>query len=125
MPDLLATASAWLDQTLRTSVSQTVRYRRGAAYVDVLATFGLATDSSDASPEARRTWQSTDFMIAVADLVLAGHEVEPQVGDRIEFTPRTETITFQVQNDEVSGKCFSHCDDSTKLTFRIHTKEIG
>lgn len=121
MPDMLATASLWLDNTLKTSVSQTVRYRRGAAYVDVLASFGITGDQEKNSPESQRVWQATDFLITAADLVLGGHVEEPQKGDKIEFL----TSTFEVLPDEITGRCFGYCDDSTKSMLRVHTKEIG
>lgn len=125
MPDFLATASAWLDNTLKASVSQTVRYYRGSDYVDVSATFELSNDAAEASPEAQRTWRQTNYEILTSDLVIAGHEILPQRGDRIEFTPRTTKVTYEVLPDEITGKCFVFIDDSTQNMLRVHTKEVG
>lgn len=121
MADMLANASRWLDSTLRTSASQTVRYRRGAAYVDVSATFGIMANVATSTQQVVRSAGVVDFLILAADLILPENESEPQTGDKITF----EDVTYEVLPDQISGLCFSYCDDSTREMFRIHTKEIG
>lgn len=123
MADLLATASTWLDRTLKSSASQTVRYRRGADYVDVSAEFGNSADAAESSPEVKRAWQQTDFLIVANDLVLSGSAIDPQRGDKIEHTANGQTTVYGVLPDELTGKCFRFADDSTKYKLRVHTKE--
>lgn len=118
---MLARASNWLDSTLDANASQTVRYRRGAAYVDVSATFGLMAKSSTSTQQVQRSYEQIDFMILASALVLSSSETEPQTGDKIEFGD----VTYEVLPDLIDGLCFSYCDDSTRGMLRVHTKKVG
>jgi hypothetical protein len=121
MGDMLARASNWLDSTLSANASQTVRYRRGASYADVSATFGIMANVATSTQQVQRSSEQVDFMILSSALILSGNQAEPQTGDAIEF----DDVTYEVLPDQISGLCFSYCDDSTKGMLRIHTKEVG
>ena len=68
-------------------------------------------------------WESRDFLILAADLILAGLQTLPQRGDRILETQAGTTYTYEVL---APGKeppfRFS---DAFRKTLRIHTKQIG
>jgi len=131
MPDMLATASAWLDATLNASVSQTGTYRRNAASVELTATIGMTPIGTELSPGLLQTWQSRDLLVLADDLffgatlvpVFAGNQFYPEVGDIWEQEYRGEVLRYEVQQAE-DGRCWRWCDESTRESIRIHTKQI-
>lgn len=123
----LSTASAWLDETLETSDSVPVRYRRGSGgpFVDLTtAVIGMTPQGFLISAGVTQTWSGTDWLIPAGDLVLSGEEVEPEIGDLITFTVRGEDVTYEVLSGD-DGTPARKCDDATGAVWRIHTKQIG
>lgn len=120
MPDLLNTASAWLDTVHGASVSTTVVYSRGAANTgSITATIGNGEFNSVNEDAVVLTHRSRDYLIAVADLELDGQAIEPMAGDRI--TEGTRTYEVLPIGDE---PCARYSDDAYHRMWRIHTKLI-
>jgi hypothetical protein len=95
-----------------------VLYSRGADSIELQATVGK-TDVGvvdDAGSEVRT--QATDFLIRAEDLVLAGQQTEPQVGDQITVAAKV----YQVLDLAGAGH-YRPCDPAG-ATWRIHTKLI-
>ena len=118
----LKDASAWLDATLATSDGETVRYSRGIPHVDVTAVSGQTPVDFDFGHGVLQTWQTQDFLIAAAALILSTHETTPCVGDEIKATIRSESVCFRVCNAD-DGRCFRYTD-ANRTMLRVHTKEI-
>lgn len=123
---MLSAASAWLDSVLSSNEGEPVEYARGEELVDggltavVGATpIGFLLDSAGGT----QSWQTTDFQIAAADLVIGGELTLPQVGDRIVRRIGGQRVPFEVLNAD-DRRCFRYVDGATRATLRVHTKEI-
>lgn len=123
MPDLLQSSSDWLTGMLKANVSQAVTFRRGAATVVVQATLGSTEWTSETTEGIAETWESRDFLVTAADLVLAGQRVEPTVNDKLEHTFGGTKFTYEVLA-QPGVKSFSYCDPN-RVAMRIHTKLVG
>ena len=123
MADLLETASNWLEEKRTQHLSRTVTYQRGADTVDVPVSIGRTTFEVDDGYGIVQKWESRDFLILAADLVLAGLQTLPQRGDRIQETQAGTTYVYEVL---APGKepAWRYSDPYRK-TLRIHTKQIG
>ena len=123
MADLLEQSSAWLDGQRKKFLAKTVTYCRGQAEAVVLATVGRTTFEVEDSTGVAERFESRDFIITAADLVLGGEVVTPERGDRIEETAGNQTLVY-----EVVGPGQEPCwrwSDPYRLALRIHTKQVG
>lgn len=121
MADFLESATTWLNGICRSQISQSVRYRRGAEYVDLVATVGQVPIDSRSGQGVLQNWKRRDYLIDRSDLLLDGIAIEPEMGDWIEQTLNGETHVFQVLNND-DGRCFD--TDASGGMLRIYTKEI-
>lgn len=119
---MLSTASRWLDETLQASDSETFRYWRGSAYVDVSAVFSSTAIGTVLSDGVTQSWQTTDIIVPVEDLILGGHQVTPQLGDRVEKSINGQSVSFKVAEADDS-RTHRFADAVTREQFRIHLRE--
>jgi hypothetical protein len=124
MPNLMQTGAAWLAAQLKAHASKTVTYRRTGEtdLEDLAATIGrtefeLVTDDGHVT-----RFESRDFLVAAADLVLDGSVTVPQRGDRIIETIGDATLTYEVLPN-ASLPAFKYSDEFRNLV-RIHTKLV-
>ena len=123
MTDLLETASAWLDGMRTKHASRPVTYQRGQATAVVSAGIGRTTFQVDNGTGVVETFESRDFLILAADLVLGGQLTLPQAGDRIREQADGATYIYEVlAPGNAPAWRFS---DPYRRTLRIHTKQIG
>jgi hypothetical protein len=123
MPNLLKTGSDWLAAQMKAHASQTVTYRRtGHADLDVAATIGRTEFEQTTDDGQVTTFESRDFLIAVADLLLSGSPAVPQRGDRIIETVGDATLTYEVL-PQTALPPYRYSDQYRTL-FRIHTKLV-
>ena len=128
MTDLLETASAWLDGMRTKHASRPVTYQRGQATAVVSAGIGRTTFQVDNGTGVVETFESRDFLILAADLVLGGLATLPQAGDRIREAGSaggqggTSYIYEVLAPGNEPAWRFS---DPYRRTLRIHTKQIG
>lgn len=119
MADLLQRGNTWLADTLRAHVSQTVTYWRCSKSVSVAATVGQTLyQVEDQGTGIATQWESRDFLIKPALLVIAGETITPEVGDEIEFDGKR----YQVLPP--SGEKHSRDSGPYGYLLRIHTKLI-
>lgn len=123
MPDLLQTACDWLTGALKANASQPVTFRRGSATIPLQATLGSTEWSSEPSDGIVETWESRDFLITAADLVLNGQRIEPVANDRIEQVIGGTTFVYQVLSQS-AGQPFAYSDPG-RGGMRIHTKLVS
>ena len=72
MTDLLERASNWLEEQRRRHASRVVTYARGSRTLDVLATIGKTLFEVDDGYGIVVRYESRDYLIQAADLVLDG-----------------------------------------------------
>jgi hypothetical protein len=103
-------------------LSRTVTYQRGDDSVEVAATVGRTVFEIDDGSGAAVQWESRDFLVPAADLVLAGEVVEPLPGDRIRETQGEKVYVYEVL---APGKepCW-RWSDPFRRTLRVHTKQV-
>jgi len=120
--DILQQAAAWLDGMRATHLVRTVAYRRGAESVDLDATIGKTIFEIDDGSGATATFESRDFLILAADLVIGAGPVEPQAGDKIAEVLGAELVIYEVM---APGRepCWRY-SDPYRITLRIHTKQV-
>ena len=122
MSDLLQRGAEWLGGMFRQHAARPVVYRRGDESASVLATVGRTLfELADAAGEQVQ-YESRDYLIAAADLVLDGSQVEPQRGDRIEEVLGGQTLTYEVMAPGQEPPW--RYSDPYRTTLRIHTKLI-
>lgn len=106
---------------LRGSCAVEARIHVGGDYVDVPATIGQTPIGFDHGNGVIQTWQSTDFLVQAADLVIADQEITPHVGMWIACTLNGRSVEFNVLEAD-NGRCFQWSGPG-RTTFRIHAKE--
>jgi hypothetical protein len=123
MGDLLKQGSDWLEAQRTRHASRTVAYQRGVGSVELAATIGRTLFEIDTALGLQERFESRDFLVLTADLVLGGNVTLPARGDRILETDGTTTFTYEVM---APGKepHFRYSDPYRK-TLRIHTKQVA
>jgi hypothetical protein len=119
-------AAARLDARLSGFASSLVTYTRPSTNqsVSILATPGRTPYEIDTGAGVLVPYESKDFIVSVADLILAGSPAVPQVDDTI--TSNGKTYTVADLGSAASGgmmKCYQSV--ALNLRYRIHTKVTG
>jgi hypothetical protein len=122
MTNLLQTGSDWLADQLKTHASADVIYEQGGSQVPVKATIGRTVFEVVDEYGLVEKYESRDFLIHTADLVLAAVEILPKRGDRIRETQGANAFVYEVM---APGKepHYRFSDPFRKL-LRIHTKHV-
>lgn len=115
----------WLDAKRKACMSSSVVYTRPSilGFVGLQATLGETVfDQVDEFGVVHR-FESRDFLITAADLVLGGVVTLPVVGDRIILTMNGKVRTYEVMapGDE---QPYRFCDPH-RVMLRIHTKFLS
>lgn len=123
MADMMERGISWLAGKLNAHASRQVVYRRGVARVTLNATLGrtqLTVDDGQGGVHTEYT--DRDYLIAAADLILAGRATEPERDDMIEETVGTETLKYRVlpHGSEPPWRW----SDPHRLIMRVHTKQV-
>jgi hypothetical protein len=122
MPNLLDTGAAWLADQRHKHLTRMITYRRGSQSVSLAATIGRTDFAADAAEPVIETWQSLDYLIRTADLVLGTVTTLPLRGDRIEETDGAVTHVYEVMAP--SGQTPWRYADDFRRELRIHTKHV-
>lgn len=122
MADLLQQAADWLDGMRVAHLSRPVQYYRGGDSVQVAATVGKTVFEIDDGCGVVERFESRDFLIPAAGLVLGGAETLPQPGDRVKETTGANVVVYEVLTP---GKepCW-RWSDPYRRTLRVHAKQI-
>jgi hypothetical protein len=121
--NLLEIGSSWLADQLKTHASADVVYERGAEQVLVKATIGKTEFEIDDGSGVIERFQSRDYLIHAADLVLGGGETLPVAGDVIRETQGASTFVYEVMAPGHEPH-YRYSDPFRKL-LRIHTKHVA
>jgi hypothetical protein len=123
--DLLDRASAWLDGMRVKHASRLVLYQRGASSVSIAVGIGRTTFQVDNGTGVIETFESRDFLILAADLVLDGLAALPKAGDRIRETGGDDSTSYIYEVLAPGTEPAWRYSDPYRRTLRIHTKQIG
>lgn len=123
MIDMLDAGSAWLEGQRKSFLAKTVNYQRGVNSVALAATVGKTLFAIDDGNGAIINYESRDFLILAADLILNTFVVLPQRADLITEMVGSSTFTYEVcaPGKEPDWRY----SDSYRRSLRIHTKLIG
>jgi len=122
MADLLEKASSWLQSQRTRHCSKKVTYVRGELSIEVDATIGRTIFQSDDGAGAVIRFESRDFLILAADLVLAGQVILPEEGDQIRESAGERVYVYEVSAPE--GEMAWRYNDPYRQTLRIHSKQV-
>lgn len=122
MANLLKVGSEWLSDMRKAHAASTVTYSAGGESVDVEASIGTTRFDVDTEGVGVETFQSRDFLIFAADLILEGSQVEPVRGAQIRETVGSETKVYEVMAPGQEPPW--RYSDSFHKTLRIHTKHV-
>lgn len=130
MGDLLKTGLIWLEGQRKSHMASPVTYCRPSAgsgqaaddEVELFATIGKTNYEVEDESGFVVQAHATDFLIAAADLVLAGEKTLPEPGDRIKVAGESETVIYEVMR--LGGESHYRFCDPHRNTLRIHTKQI-
>ncbi len=119
MDDLLQLGAEWLDEHRRESNSQAVKYvRPGLGEADIAASFGEGKTQVTDEANVGFTVKSRDFVVT-RPITIAGTDITPRQGDKIEWTKDGVAYTFEVNNLGFEPEHRDH--DRYNLAWRIHT----
>jgi hypothetical protein len=122
MTDLLERASNWLEEQRRRHASPVVPYARGSRTLDGVATIGKTLFEVDDGYGIVVRYESRDYLIQAADLVLDSEPFVPQRGDRIQEVQGSTTFVYEVT---APGKEPAwRYSDPYRTALRIHTKQV-
>jgi len=123
MPDLLKSASAWLEGKRHEHMSVPVTYSRGDASVELMATVGRTVFEVRDDYGVLEKTESRDYLVRAEDLVPDGVQVLPERGDEIREANGGKVFVYEVM---APGKePHWRYSDPYRQTLRIHTKFTG
>ena len=122
MADVLKAGADWLRAQRKAAMGVTVTYRRGDASVEVTATVGQTLARIDQGYGATVRLALRDYLIDAEDLVLAGAQVQPQAGDRVEETDDAGAVWVYEVVKPGGNEQEWRWHDRGRQTYRIHTK---
>ena len=125
MSNLMQSAMPWLRSAARTAAGVSVDYHGegGDRATGIPATVTSSTFQLEDDGQIVGQFQSRDYLITVADLVLAGKPYLPRVRDRIHETIGGILHVFEVLSPGNEQHFRYH--DNAHTVFRIHTKKVG
>ncbi len=100
-------------------MSRTVVYSRGTDSISVQAAVGKTAFEVDDGYGLMTTFESRDYLIASADLLLADEIIEPRRGDTISEGGKVYEVMAPGKEDACRPS------DQYGVTWRIHTKQVG
>jgi len=103
--------------------SRLVLYQRGPWSVSVAAGVGRTTFQVDNGSGVVETFESRDFLILTADLVIGGTTTLPKAGDRIKEAAGSTSYIYEVLAPGTEPAF--RFSDPYRRTLRIHTKQVG
>lgn len=118
MSDLLGKAGDWVSAQRTKFLTRVVTYQRGLEQVQVPATNGATTFNIDDGYGGVQRWESRDYLVLAADLVLAGSPTAPQAHDKIIDGEQAYEVLAPGNEDVYRSS------DPAGTTLRIHTKRV-
>lgn len=99
MSDMLSRAETAMGRIQKASASQTVTYQRLGQFVILQATVGASAMSMYDQNGTVIAFDSTDFLVHAADLLLNGKQVEPRRGDEVIWNGNIYRVLSESQGE--------------------------
>lgn len=122
MPDLLARGAELLAAKQSAAGSRPVRLVRGGASVTAQAVIGQTTFQVESAQGVAIDFQSRDYLIPAASLVLDGQIVSPREGDLIIESDGGQDYVYEVL--AVGTEPAARYSGLYRSRWRIHTKLV-
>lgn len=124
MTSAMQRAFAGAQAALRRSHGESVTYCRGTVTVEIQALEGRSGFETVGESGVVVYVESRDWLVAAADLMLAGAVVQPLAGDTISvLRPDGKRHVYQVM--PIGSESHFRISDNDGATLRIHTKEVA
>lgn len=122
MTDFLQSGIEWLESQRTAHLTQSVTYVRGGSSLEILATIGKTEYVTDSEHVVAESFESRDFIVSAADLVIGDADVTPEVGDQVQEIAGSNRFIYEVV-PMGPNPCWRYSDDFRKAV-RIHTKLV-
>jgi hypothetical protein len=119
MADMLKNGMSWLESQRKKCLTSPVIYRRERTSVEVPATIGKTIFRIEDEYGRMVRYESRDYLISSADLVINGTITLPRKGDEI----IDEGFVYEVMAPANEPEW--RYSDAFRNTLRIHTKNTG
>lgn len=120
----LRSAADWLARQRHAHAAMPAVYRRGTASVSLRAAPARTVYETHTQEGAVLEASRDDWIVRLADLVLAGALTEPDRGDQLEVLwPDGIERTYEVMPIADGRQCFSL--DPHRISYRIHAREVS
>ena len=119
MADILKNALSWLESQRKKHLTSLVLYKKGNDLVEIPATIGKTIFRIEDGYGRIVHYESRDYLISSADLVINGTVVQPEKGDEIIDNGFIYEVMAPANEPEW------RYSDSFRNTLRIHTKMTG
>ena len=120
--EILQEAAVWLEEQRDTHNVISIVYEGDGDTVTLDATIGRTRFEVDRGGFLEK-FESRDFLLLVAELILNGVATEPKRGHKIKETRNGVTFVYEVASP--GNEPHFRFSDLYRITFRIHTKETG
>ena len=118
MVDLIKEGVDWFRDKLKANAGQSITYTRGPNSATLTATIGETEYEKEDAHGVIIRFESRDFLIDAADLILDSVTVNPQDGDKITYGGETyEALSLD------GGRPYEPTDPY-ETQWRVHTKQI-
>jgi len=121
--DLLEKGSAWLEGQRHKHCTRPVTYVRGLESATLQATVGRTLFEQVNGFGITEKYETRDFLVLAADLILGGTPALPMRGDKISEQQGTQIFTYEVMAPGSEPEW--RYSDAYRQTLRIHTKQVG
>ncbi len=118
MATLLESGVSWLGAQLRAAAGVTVRYKRGANEVELIAVPGRADQPTEGSGLEVIATSARDWLINPADLIIESEQITPLRGDKLHHGDKSFEVIHRG-----NGECFRYSDPSQQM-MRVYMQEI-
>ena len=119
MADILKNALSWLESQRKKHLTSLVLYKKGNDLVEIPATIGKTIFRVEDNYGRIVHYESRDYLISSADLLINGTVVPPEKGDEI----IDDGFIYEVMAPANEPEW--RYSDSFRNTLRIHTKMTG
>ncbi len=111
--------------TLKALAGASITYRRGPHSTPLTAPKDSSQFERDAGEGISESYETTDFLIAVDELIIDGERTFPKQGDVIEETDPDTGQTYTYRTVSPTGEKFYSYAGGMRRVLRVHTVLTG
>ena len=110
-------------RTARETAGAEITYSRGASDVELTVVVGRTPFEQVNESGVVTRFESRDFLIPAAELILDAEQTLPATGDQIREEVGDEVHVYELLEND--GKPHWHYSDQFRTTIRVHTKHVA